>query len=56
MAPDGSIHKIIGDAADITNQKRLEETLKQLAFYDELTDLPNRKHLYKQFKKSDSKE
>lgn len=52
MAPDGSLHKIIGDAADITRQKQLEETLKQMAYYDELTELPNRQHLYKHLKKA----
>ncbi len=39
---EGDVHRIAGLAQDITDQVRQEERLKQLALYDELTELPNR--------------
>ncbi|MDV2581986.1 diguanylate cyclase domain-containing protein [Alkalibacillus haloalkaliphilus] len=37
---------------EITERKKLEEQLKQMAYYDELTDLPNRKLLDMHLKKA----
>ncbi|MEX0960442.1 MAG: PAS domain S-box protein [Burkholderiales bacterium] len=38
----GEIHRLAGLTVDITEKKRLEERLLQLAHYDSLTGLPNR--------------
>ncbi|MDG5786773.1 diguanylate cyclase [Evansella sp. AB-P1] len=43
---DGKVSKVNGQIFDITFRKGLEEELKQMAYYDDLTDLPNRKALY----------
>lgn len=40
--PLGDIKRIVGIMFDITERKRKEEHLAQMAFYDPLTDLPNR--------------
>lgn len=37
---------VIGISEDITRQKEMEKTIKELAYYDEITKLPNR-HLFK---------
>jgi len=39
---DGNISHFIGTHHDITEQKRAEEKIKELAFFDSLTRLPNR--------------
>jgi diguanylate cyclase (GGDEF)-like protein/PAS domain S-box-containing protein len=39
---DGSLAHIIGNLEDISEYKRAEETINRLAFYDALTQLPNR--------------
>jgi diguanylate cyclase (GGDEF)-like protein/PAS domain S-box-containing protein len=39
---NNSIYELIGSAIDITNQKKAEEKIKVLAFYDSLTGLVNR--------------
>ncbi|WP_185806960.1 sensor domain-containing diguanylate cyclase [Bacillus salinus] len=44
--------KISGQIIDITKQKELEIELKQLAYYDEITDLPNRKLLNRHIEKA----
>jgi diguanylate cyclase (GGDEF)-like protein/PAS domain S-box-containing protein len=41
---NGKPKRIVGTQADITNEKHYEEHLKQLASYDTLTNLPNRKY------------
>ncbi|UCZ53593.1 sensor domain-containing diguanylate cyclase [Bacillus shivajii] len=44
----GSNHELLkvhGELIDVTDRKKLELELKQMAFYDDLTDLPNRKSL-----------
>lgn len=39
---DGAVYRIAGISEDITEQKRAQEKLLQLAHYDGLTSLPNR--------------
>ncbi|WP_216829623.1 GGDEF domain-containing protein [Alkalihalobacterium elongatum] len=41
------IIRVDGMISDITKRKQLEEYLRQMAYYDELTDLPNRKLILK---------
>lgn len=41
--PDGTIYALCGISTDITRQKANEKAIHQLAFYDPLTDLPNRR-------------
>ena len=43
--PDGSIYALCGISTDITELKRSREAIHQLAFYDPLTQLPNRRLL-----------
>ncbi|OYQ42600.1 diguanylate cyclase [Rhodoferax sp. TH121] len=43
--PDGSIYALCGISTDITKQKQAERAIHQLAFYDPLTHLPNRRLL-----------
>src|SRR3989338_1197873 len=40
---DGEVQGIVCVAKDITERKRTEEAIQQMAYYDSLTDLPNRK-------------
>lgn len=39
---DGAIDYVIASLDDITDRKQMEEEIRQLAFYDSLTSLPNR--------------
>lgn len=39
---DGTLHRVAGITADVTEKKRAEERLVTLAHYDGLTNLPNR--------------
>ncbi len=48
----GKVERVNGVITDITDQKRLEMKLKQMAYYDELTDLPNRNLIQKHLKKT----
>lgn len=41
--PDGTISGYIGSFADISEQKAAEQNVRQLAYYDPLTGLPNRR-------------
>ncbi|WP_096780340.1 EAL domain-containing protein [Zobellella denitrificans] len=43
--PDGRIHALCGISTDITEYRRLQEELHQLAFFDSLTGLANRRLL-----------
>ncbi|PQA76988.1 EAL domain-containing protein [Rhodoferax sp. TS-BS-61-7] len=43
--PDGSIYALCGISTDISKQKQTERAIHQLAFYDPLTQLPNRRLL-----------
>jgi diguanylate cyclase (GGDEF)-like protein/PAS domain S-box-containing protein len=44
--PQGRIYRIAGIAEDVTDRKRAEEQLVELAHYDVVTKLPNRALLY----------
>jgi len=45
LRPDGSVYALCGISTDISKHKRAEEAIHQLAFYDPLTQLPNRRLL-----------
>ncbi len=49
---DGKIVRINGQIIDITDRKQLENQLKQMAYFDDLTDLPNRKMLDRHIEKA----
>lgn len=42
---DGSVNHYVAVKLDVTNRKRMEEEVRQLALYDTLTKLPNRRLL-----------
>jgi diguanylate cyclase (GGDEF)-like protein/PAS domain S-box-containing protein len=42
---DGGLLKMFGTIQDITERKQMEDQIRQLAFYDPLTELPNRRLL-----------
>ena len=42
LVKDGAIQGLLGVARDITERKRAESTIRQLAYHDALTSLPNR--------------
>ena len=44
-APDGAVTHYVGSFFDITDRKKAEQDIHQLAFYDPLTKLPNRRLL-----------
>lgn len=48
--PSGRTVKINGVVVDITEQQQAEETIKYMAYHDELTGLPNRSFLRDYFK------
>jgi len=48
-APDGSIASVAGSHTDITNEIEQERLLYRLAYFDELTRLPNRTKLRRDF-------
>jgi diguanylate cyclase (GGDEF)-like protein/PAS domain S-box-containing protein len=41
--PDGKVHNYIGTFTDLSEHKEAEEEIYRLAFYDPLTNLPNRR-------------
>lgn len=43
--PDGEVHNYIGTFTDLSEHKEAKEAIYRLAFYDPLTDLPNRRLL-----------
>ncbi|HZR47238.1 MAG TPA: EAL domain-containing protein [Candidatus Manganitrophaceae bacterium] len=40
--PDGAVVGVMAFIADVTEQKRSEATIRRMAYYDSVTDLPNR--------------
>ena len=46
MNADGQVTRLFGSLQDITERKQMEEQVRQLAFYDSLTQLPNRRMLF----------
>ena len=44
----GEAHRIAGTIQDITDRHRAEEQIRYLAYYDDLTSLPNRKMMLEQ--------
>ena len=44
-APDGTLTNYVGSFFDITERKKAEEEINRLAFFDPLTNLPNRRLL-----------
>ena len=46
----GAFQGYMGVGRNISEQKQAEETIRKLAFYDTLTDLPNRAHLFERLK------
>jgi diguanylate cyclase (GGDEF)-like protein/PAS domain S-box-containing protein len=49
---DGAITHYVGSHLDITERKAAEEQIRQLAFYDPLTQLPNRQLLLDRIKRA----
>lgn len=45
---NGEPERIIGVSQDITERKRAEQEIHRYAYFDSLTELPNRQHLVKQ--------
>ncbi|TXT40965.1 MAG: GGDEF domain protein [Comamonadaceae bacterium] len=45
FAPDGTVQSLHGTIQDITERQQMEDQVRQLAFYDPLTELPNRRLL-----------
>jgi diguanylate cyclase (GGDEF)-like protein len=45
IGPDGEVHNYIGTFTDLSEHKEAKEAIYRLAFYDPLTDLPNRRLL-----------
>lgn len=52
VEPSGRVVTLNGTIVDITKEKNREEELETLAFYDSLTDLPNRQMLHMYLKKA----
>ncbi|WBL14474.1 sensor domain-containing diguanylate cyclase [Sutcliffiella sp. NC1] len=46
------VQKIVGTVTDISEQKQLEDKLRHLAYYDNLTNLPNRLLLHNHLKRA----
>lgn len=50
--PNGEIYALCGISTDITEHRQVQEQLHQLAFFDVLTGLPNRRQLLDQLKRA----
>jgi diguanylate cyclase (GGDEF)-like protein/PAS domain S-box-containing protein len=44
--PDGAVTHYVGSLSDVTRQREAESQAQHLAYFDALTDLPNRRLLY----------
>ena len=44
-SPDGESERVCGTLQDITDRRRAEQQIRELAYYDRLTSLPNRRML-----------
>ena len=51
-SPDGEIEHYVGSFHDITKRREVENNIHQLAFYDPLTHLPNRRLLFNRLSKA----
>ncbi len=51
---DGSVRTYVGTFIDITRRKEAEARVEHLAFYDQLTDLPNRRLLLDRLQRAQS--
>ena len=51
MGPDGVLRGVIGTVQDITERKQTDRHIERLAFYDNLTELPNRSFFQDRLKK-----
>lgn len=49
---DGQIYALCGISTDITERKKAEEAIHHLAFYDPLTNLPNRRLLFERLQQA----
>jgi diguanylate cyclase (GGDEF)-like protein/PAS domain S-box-containing protein len=52
LASDGRVTHYVGSFADITQQKEAEAKLHRLAYYDPLTELPNRRLLLERLRQA----
>ncbi|GAE91116.1 diguanylate cyclase/phosphodiesterase [Gracilibacillus boraciitolerans JCM 21714] len=50
--PSGEVTRINGQFMDVTKHKQLEIELRRMAYFDDLTDLPNRKMLDRHIQKA----
>ncbi len=50
--PDGSVTHYVGAMTDVTEKKEAQERINSLAFFDPLTDLPNRRLLLDRLKRA----
>ena len=52
FGPRGELEGYIGSVTDISRRKRTEEEIRQLAYYDNLTKLPNRSFFLEQLERA----
>lgn len=49
LREDGSVYALCGISTDITERKKTEELIRELAYHDTLTQLPNRRLFHERF-------